>query len=455
VQQLSRKLKNVPTNTQLVCSSTNSVLNRDQSLSVQNKVLLDNNSEVDPLQHTGGQNLRVSVNVYVLNKRGKPLMPTIPRKAKLLLKEKKAKIVSHSPFVIQLNYATGETKQEVTLGIDVGYRNIGFSAVTDKKELISGEVKLDGKTKERLDEKRMYRRNRRSRHYWYRKSRFLNRTKKEGWLAPSVQRRYNTHLSLINKIKNILLITKVIIEIAKFDIQKLENPKISSKDYQQGDMFEYQNIRSYLISREKGKCEHCEKDFKNNPSHIHHRKQRNDLGSNRLENLMLLHKSCHIKIHKSVKLLKKYEKSSVKEYKKSTFMSIINKKFYNDIEDLEITYGYITFVNRNKLGLEKSHINDAFVISGGTDETRCNSFEIIQKHRNNRVLQCNRKGFIPSIRKQRYKIQAGDLFWVNSKKYVSNGMFGNGKYILYGNIKKKEYFKIEKVEKYFNQKSLI
>jgi len=53
-----------------------------------------------------GQNLRVSV-VYVLNKRGKPLMPCSPGKAKVLLKESKAKVAKRTPFTIQLTTATG------------------------------------------------------------------------------------------------------------------------------------------------------------------------------------------------------------------------------------------------------------------------------------------------------------------------------------------------------------
>jgi hypothetical protein len=136
-------------------------------------------------------------------------------------------------------------------------------------------------------------------------------------------------------------------------------------------------------------------------------------------------------------------------------MNIINKRFKEDIKDLEMTFGYITFVDRNKLKLEKSHVNDAFVIAKGNNQTRCKQFNIIQKHRNNRVLQMNRRGFIPSIRRKRYKIQSGDLFWVNNKKYISKGMHSKGKYICYGSMKKKEHFNIEKVEKYFNIGSLI
>jgi hypothetical protein len=45
-------------------------------------------------------------------------MPKTQRKARLLLKQKKATIVCYSPFTIQLLYATGETKQEIVLGVD-------------------------------------------------------------------------------------------------------------------------------------------------------------------------------------------------------------------------------------------------------------------------------------------------------------------------------------------------
>ena len=81
--------------------------------------------------------------VYVLNKDGKPLMPT-KRYAKIRILRKRGllKIVSAKPFTVQLLYDTKNITQDVTLGIDSDYLNIGFSAVTEKQELISGEVKL-------------------------------------------------------------------------------------------------------------------------------------------------------------------------------------------------------------------------------------------------------------------------------------------------------------------------
>jgi hypothetical protein len=425
------------------------MLNKEETLSALDKVLTCNNPEVNPARKS-----EHSLLVFILNKNGKPLMPCSFKKSKQLVLEGKAHVIKRSPFTIQLIYGSSGYKQETILGIDTGFGNIGFSARTNKEELISGTVKLDGKTKERLDKKRICRKRKRNR-LWYREPRWLNRTKHEGWLPPSIERRYQTHLSLIKKIKNLLPISRVIIETAKFDVQKLENPDIKGKEYQQGDLYEYQNVRSYLMSREKGLCEYCKKDFKNSSSHIHHRKLKSKSGNNRLGNLMLLHEDCHKKIHKNPELLKKYEKISIKEYKQSTFMSIINKRFLNDIKDLEVTYGNITFVNRNKLGLTKNHYNDAFIISGGAAQKRIKPFEIIQKHRNNRVLQTNRKGFKPSMRKRRSIIQPLDLFWVDQVKYSCKGMYGYGKYIRYGDKNKKEYFKIDRIEKYFNNGSLV
>jgi len=44
--------------------------------------------------------------VYVLNKHGEPLMPCSPRKARLLLKQKKACVVKRTPFTIKLLYGS-------------------------------------------------------------------------------------------------------------------------------------------------------------------------------------------------------------------------------------------------------------------------------------------------------------------------------------------------------------
>jgi hypothetical protein len=221
------------------------------------------------------------------------------------------------------------------------------------------------------------------------------------------------------------------------------NPDIQGIDYQQGSLYQYQNVRSYLMARERGKCQLCKKDFKNQPSHIHHCRPRSELGSDRVENLAILHKTCHEKLHKQgLKLLKP------KSYKPNTFMSIINKRFWQDVDDLQITYGYKTFVKRNELGLEKSHSTDAFVIAGGNNQERSQSWNVNQKHRHNRGIQLNRKGFKPSIRTSVYKIQPKDLIWIEGKIFSVVGIQNKGAY-----VKVKDYPKViptKTIERMYN-----
>jgi len=58
MQKLLAKLKNVPRNAPLVPCSTRYMLNRDESLSAYNKVLTNNNLEVDlPVLESSGTEL--------------------------------------------------------------------------------------------------------------------------------------------------------------------------------------------------------------------------------------------------------------------------------------------------------------------------------------------------------------------------------------------------------------
>ena len=224
---------NTPTDAPQVRCSVSTVLNKGESPSVRSKVRPCNNPDVDQSQRTGRP---LQPFVYVLSVEGKPLMPCTPAKANHMLRKGGCRVVKRAPFTIRLNFPCNNIVQSVTLGLDVGYANIGFSALTEKTEFIAGTVKLDGKTKKRLAERSMYRKGRRNR-LWYRKPRFNNRTRKEGWLPPSVQRRLDTHVSLVRRLVAILPISQINVETAKFDIQRLENPLIFGETYQRSNLY--------------------------------------------------------------------------------------------------------------------------------------------------------------------------------------------------------------------------
>ena len=162
MQKLNSENINTPQDTSLVLCNCESLLNNSEGRnSVVVKKTCYNNSEVNLPQHREGQKCKLSVVVYVLSKDGEPLMPCSPRKAKILLKGGKVNVIKRSPFTIQLKHKTPNTKQEITLGIDTGYENVGISVVSKTKELFSGTLKLRTNIKKKLSERKMYRNDKR------------------------------------------------------------------------------------------------------------------------------------------------------------------------------------------------------------------------------------------------------------------------------------------------------
>lgn len=88
------------------------------------------------------------VMVYILNKKGKPLMPTTRcGHVRKLLDAKKAVVVKTNPFTIRLKYDTPDGVKDVFAGIDTGRENIG-SGASDKEGncLYLGELSTSNKT---------------------------------------------------------------------------------------------------------------------------------------------------------------------------------------------------------------------------------------------------------------------------------------------------------------------
>jgi len=301
--------------------------------------------------------------VFVINKHGEALMPCSTRKARLLLKEEKAKIVNYKPFTIQLLYGSSGYKQETKLGIDIGAKHVGVAITSGNTVLVKGQIDLRQDVSKLLETRKILRKSRRNRTTRYRQARFLNRvaSKKENWLPPSIQSRINNTVMWINKFYNLLPKCKLSIEVAKFDIQKIENPEISGKEYQQGTLYEYRNRIAYLIAREKGKCQFCNKEYqKNNGWRLHHIFGKK---KDRPADWALLHLQCHNELH-AKKLEHILQKQKSKSYKEATFMNIIRKGLFSIFPEANFTYGNITFQDRCQLDLGKSHVNDAVAITG-------------------------------------------------------------------------------------------
>ena len=305
--------------------------------------------------------------VYVLNIEGKPLMPCKEAKARKLLKENKAKIYKKEPFTIQLLFICENQTQDITLGVDAGSKHIGLSATTKEKELYAADVELRNDIVDLLSTRRQNRRTRRNR-LRYRKPRFNNRvhSKKNGWLAPSVEQKIQTHFKVVEDIHKLLPITKIVVETASFDIQKIKNPEIHNEEYQQGEQLEFWNVREYVLFRDNHTCQCCKGKSKDKILNVHHIESRKT-GGNAPNNLITLCETCHKGYHNGTVELPKTIKRGM-SFKDAAFMGIMRWSFYNRLKEIYpnvvMTYGYITKDTRIKNNLPKDHYIDARCISG-------------------------------------------------------------------------------------------
>ena len=314
--------------------------------------------------------------VYVLSKTGQPLMPTENHaKVRVLLKQQKARVITNCPFTIQLLYKSTTCTQPISLGIDAGSKHIGISATTENEVLYESDVTLRNDIVDLLSARRVLRRTRRNRKTRYRKARFDNRVhgKNKGWLAPSVKQKVDSHLMVVNKVCRMLPITKVIVETASFDIQKIKNPDISGTDYQQGEQLGFWNVREYILFRDGHECQCCHGKSKDPVLNVHHIESRRT-GGNAPNNLITLCETCHKGYHRGTVTLPKTIHRGMR-FKNAAFMGIMRWAFYNRLKELYVakgifvalTYGYITKNTRIEHGLPKEHCVDARCISGHPD----------------------------------------------------------------------------------------
>ncbi len=236
--------------------------------------------------------------VLVISNTKKPLMPCRPARARKLLTAGRATVYRMKPFTIILkDRAEGET-QSVEVKIDPGSKITGIALVGHFEQ--QGAVVLWGANlnhrgqaiKNNLESRRSLRRGRRGRNTRYRAPRFLNRTRKAGWLPPSVESRVNNTESVIHKLANRCPITEATVELVKFDMQTMVNPEISGTQYQQGELAGYE-VREYLLEKWHRTCAYCGKQ--DVPLQVEHIQPKAAGGSNRVSNLTLACPPCNQK----------------------------------------------------------------------------------------------------------------------------------------------------------------
>ncbi len=307
--------------------------------------------------------------VFVVDKHKNPLMPTSEKRARLLLEKGRAALIKMYPFTIRLKDRIVGEQQLVQIKIDPGSKYTGVAIVRNEKVLNLFQITHRGRAiSASLTSRRQMRRRRRS-NLRYRKARFNNRTRPKGWLAPSLQHRIDTVMSLVNKLQKILPITAISMELVRFDMQKMENPEISGAEYLQGELEGFE-VREYVLSKWDRTCAYC--NAQQVPLEIEHIVPRSKGGSNKISNLTLACHSCNQKkgsqslevfLEKKPDLLLKIQSQAKKPLKDASAVNSTRLELSNQLKTcgvpLELSSGGRTKFNRSRLSIPKTHALDA------------------------------------------------------------------------------------------------
>lgn len=363
--------------------------------------------------------------IYVLNKDGKPLMPTTRGgHVRHLLKEQKARVVRAKPFTIQLLYETDDAVQPLYLGIDTGRTNIGIAVVkADGTAVFTAHLETRNKEIPKLmQDRKKARRARRTNGRRCRRQRrakangtiskkcvkqttaqngsvskrakdigvikrrlpgcekdvlcigiknketkFTNRTRPEGWLTPTANQLLQTHINLVKKIQKFLPISDVVLEVNKFAFMRLDNPNIQKWQYQQGPLYKKESLESAVSEIQEHHCLFCKKPI----DHYHHVVPQSENGSNTIANIVGLCSEHHNLVHKDAAWQKKLAEEKVGLNKKYGALSVLNQiipALTNKLSVLFpkhffVTTGKSTHDYRESHSVSKDHWLDAYCIA--------------------------------------------------------------------------------------------
>lgn len=313
---------------------------------------------------------------FVLDCNGKQLSPTKVNKGWYLIRKQRAILISKYPMVIQLKKEIKDDKEDTSefiVGIDDGSKHVGVAVVqkcnTKNKVVFKGTIEQRQDVSKLMAVRSGYRKYHRQ-HKRYRKAKFNNRTssKRKGRLAPSIKQKKDAILRIINKLNKWCKIHKIVIEDVKIDIRALQDGKLYKWQYQKSNRLD-ENLRKATIMRDDAKCMECGK--KNCILEVHHIVPRRLKGADIITNLITLCSECHDKTEgQEEKFITTYQnKIYGRNIRFDYAQHVMQGKTYlrqelNDIAPLSLTIGSETANKRIDWNINKSHSNDAVVITG-------------------------------------------------------------------------------------------
>jgi 5-methylcytosine-specific restriction endonuclease McrA len=320
--------------------------------------------------------------IFVLDSNKQPLNPIHPGRARMLLSQGKAAVFRRYPFtLILIHEVLNPSIEPLRIKIDPGAKTTGLALVNDSTGEVVWVAELEHRgfqIRDALTSRRQLRRSRRNRKTRYRKPRFLNRTRPQGWLPPSLNSRVANILTWVKRLSALCQITAISQELVRFDTQQMENAEISGIGYQQGTLAGYE-VREFLLEKWNRTCAYCgTQDTRLEIEHIHPRSKG---GSNRVSNLCLACVPCNQKkgdseikdfLKGKSDLLKRILSQAKKPLADTAAVNATRWNLYENLKKtglpVEVGTGGRTKYNRTIRGLEKTHYWDAACVGASTPE---------------------------------------------------------------------------------------
>ncbi|MDA8093877.1 MAG: RNA-guided endonuclease IscB [Betaproteobacteria bacterium] len=326
--------------------------------------------------------------VFVLDKRKKPLMPCESKRARKLLVSGRARVHRLYPFTIRLTdrLIDDSSLQPLRLSLDPGSQTTGLAmsrieVVRDDAPVMHIRFLMELIHRGRLISEKLtarcgFRRRRRAQ-LRYRAPRFDNRTKPEGWLAPSLRHRVETTAAWVTRLRRLAPITHLAQELVRFDMHLMRNPEIGGVQYQQGTLAGYE-VREYLLEKWGRACAYC--DARDVPLEIDHVMPRARGGSNRIDNLALACHPCNRRKDASpVRMFLAHDPERLARILRQVKTPLRDASAVNATRwvlfrrlcgtglPVETGSGGLTKFNRSKLGIPKTHALDAACVGKVSD----------------------------------------------------------------------------------------
>ena len=321
--------------------------------------------------------------IPVLSADGYPLVPCRPERAQQLVDQGKAdsqrregiryirlthrtRAESVVPRQYELNIVPGSDCSGYALTLtypDTGHR---VPAALYEREHNSRAISR------KLTQRRNYRRARRY-HGPYRRPTGKDNHKPKGWLSPSQEHQLQQHQRLIDTLLTLFPIGLIRIQATQFDPALMQNPRISTEEYQQGTLYGYE-LRAYVRYRDGYRCSYC--DATDTRLELDHIVPQAHGGTNRVGNLITACRRCnqqkadqpleHFLAHDPARAARIRRRADRRSFREPTQLNAMRLRLLAHAEQTGIpvrqTTGVVTAWQRRRLEHAKSKAHDAVIL---------------------------------------------------------------------------------------------